>query len=148
MEYFLIKSLLSSSSLHSDGIVGDFLYVALILCSILYHLFLVAAILYLIAKAICNYDSLRWLRGSKLHVGLLKICLLPVCGYMRSIGLGKGERCPDASDMNGENDHPLLHTEFVGKQADFEVNIQEAIQASETRILHAVKSIMFQIPPE
>jgi len=39
VEVFLIKSLLSCESLNKDGILGDFLYVALILCAILYHFF-------------------------------------------------------------------------------------------------------------
>ena len=149
VEYFLIKSLLSCSSLHRDEIVGDFLYVALILCAILYHIFVVAACMYLIARAICRNERLRWLRHGKFHSALLKICLAPVCKYLRSVGLGKGECCPDASDIE-ENNHALTQKQFLVKQADFENNMQEALKASETRILHAVKSMMMfsQIPPE
>mmetsp|Transcript_1103 Transcript_1103/g.2297 ORF Transcript_1103/g.2297 Transcript_1103/m.2297 type:complete len:938 (-) Transcript_1103:62-2875(-) len=148
VEYFLVKSLISCTSLHKDGILGDFLYIALVLCAILYHLFVVAANMYLGGRAICNYESLRWLRGSKFHRGILKICLVPVCRYLKSVGLGKGESCPDGSDTN-EEDRPLLHNEFFGKQADFANNMVEAIKASETRILHSMKSmVMLQIPPE
>ncbi|KAL7543156.1 hypothetical protein ACHAXR_013255 [Thalassiosira sp. AJA248-18] len=148
VEYFLIKSLLSCSHLHKDGMLGDFLYVAMISCAVLYHMFLVASQIFLGARCICRLESLRWLRGSKFHRLMLNISLKPVCRYLSSVGLGKGEKCPDASDIDLLNDHPLSHHEFVGQQADFENNIQEAIKASETRILHAVKSIMFSIPLE
>ena len=146
VEFFLVKSLISCSSLRKDGILGDFLYIALILCAILYNMFVVAAYVYIFARFICNHEGFQWLRGSKFHLALLKISLKPVCRYLSSVGLGKGESCPDASDMT-EEDHPLSHDEFLGKQADFENNIQEALKGSETRILHAVKSMMmFQIP--
>lgn len=99
VEYFLIISLLASTSLHKDEILGDFLYVALIMTAILHHLFVVAAMMYLVGRSICKYESLRWLRGSKFHRTLMNICLKPVCRYLTSVGLGKGEQCPDASDV-------------------------------------------------
>lgn len=148
VEYFLIKSLISCSKLNRKGFVGDFLYIALITCTVLYHLFLVAANIYLIARSICRYESLTWLRGSKFHRFILNLSLRPICKYLTSIGLGLGEQCPDASDYGVDFDQPLSHREFMGQQADFESNIQEAIKASETRVLHAVKSLMLQMPTE
>ncbi|KAL9186107.1 hypothetical protein ACHAXT_005345 [Thalassiosira profunda] len=103
VEYFLIKSLLSSASLHRDQLLGDFLYVALIMTAVLHHLFVAAALMYIFARCICNYDCLSWLRGSKFHLALLNICLKPVCRYLSSVGLGKGESCPDASDTEEDN---------------------------------------------
>ena len=148
IEYFLVMSLISVSKLHREAErFGDFLYVALITCAVLLHMFIVAAAIYLVARSICRYECLRWLRGSKFHRFLLNLSLKPICKYLSSIGLGEGEKCPDASDYELQN-HPLSHNEFLVKQADFENNIQEAIKASETRILHAVKSLMFQMPPE
>ena len=47
VEYFLITSLISSAALYREGILDLFLYVALIICAILYHLFVVAANMYL-----------------------------------------------------------------------------------------------------
>lgn len=143
MEYFLIKSLLSCSSLRADGILGDFLYVALIVCAIVHHLLVTAATMYILTRAICRYERLRWIRGSKLHQVMYKIFLLPVHSYLAGIGLGTCENCPEASDVNGI-DHPLSREEFIRKQTDFEKNIETAMLASETRMLHAVKSmIMF-----
>ncbi len=143
VEYFLIKSLISATFLWREDILGDFLYVSLILCAILHHIFVVAANMYLIGRCICNYESLRWLRGTKFHTGMLKICLKPVCKYLSSVGLGKGESCPDASDvMTEKGNHPLSRNEFMGRQLEMEGQIQESIRASEIRILHAVKSMM------
>ena len=173
VEYFLIKSLISCTHLHREGILGDFLYVALILCAILYHIFVLGVNMYLFARYICRMEGLRWLRGSKFHRGMLKICLVPVCRYLASVGLGvstrelsllllvhlvmyinlhsslplqKGEKCPDASDdWDTRQDHPVTHKE----QLVSENNIQDAIKASETRIMQAVQSMMFQqIPSE
>lgn len=146
VEYFLIQSLLSCTQLHRDGILGDFLYVSLIACAVLHHMFVVAFHLFLLARSICNNESLRWLRGSKFHLFLLNLSLKPVCRYLKSVGLGKGEACPDASDIHEED--PLSRKEFLGQRADLESSMQEAIKASETRILHAMKSMMFQIPIE
>ena len=87
----------------------------------------------LVARSICRLEQLRWLRGSRFHKGMLKICLAPVCRYITSVGLGKGERCPDASDVV-ENDRPATHKQ----QIETESQIQDAIKASETRILNAV----------
>lgn len=148
VEYFLVKSLLSCSLLHKNGVLGDFLYIALILCAILHHVFVVAGYMFLGAKSICNHERLRWLRGSKFHIVVLKICLVPVRRFLTNVGLGRGESCTDAYDTN-EKDHPLSYNEFFGKQTEFESNMEEAMKASETRILHAMKSmVMFQIPPE
>ena len=94
VEYFLIKSLISCTHLYREGILGEFLYVALILCAILYHIFLLGANMYLFAKYICRMESLRWLRGSKFHRGMLKICLVPVCRYLSSVGLGVSRELP------------------------------------------------------
>ena len=141
VEYFLIKSLISATFLWRENILGDFLYISLILCAILHHMFVVASHMYVIARCICNWESLRWLRGTRLHSGMLKYALKPVCNYLSSVGLGKGESCPDASDTM-EKDHPLSRNEYMGKQMELESQIQESIRASEIRILHAVKSMM------
>jgi len=146
VEYFLVLALMSCASLHRDRILGDMLYVSMILCAVLYHMFIVGASLYLVARAICNWEALRWLRGTKFHRVLLKVCLMPVCKYLSSVGLGRGEKCPDASDDWGK-DQPLTRKELL----EFESNIQDAIRSSERRILrsearvlHTVESAMFQ----
>ena len=148
IEYFLITSLMSCTSMYRDGYIGDFLFVALILCGVLQHIFLLGTIMYKIGNFICNMESLRWLRGSKFHTVLLNIGLFPVCRYLSSVGLGQGEKCPDASDYDEKDNQPLSNKDYASKQADFEHNIQEAIKESETRILHAVKSMMFHVPGE
>ena len=143
VEYFLVMSLISCTSLYREGIIGNFLYVSLILVAILYHLFLVAMNMYLVARSICNMDCLRFLRGTKFHRGMLKICLIPVCRYLSAVGLGQGEKCPDASDIVEEKDHAVTYNEQL------QSNISEEIRASEARILHAVRSMMmFQSQPK
>ena len=138
VEYFLVMSLISCTSLYREGILGNFLYVSLILVAILYHLFLVAMNMYLVARSICNMECLRFLRGTKFHRGMLKICLIPVCRYLSAVGLGQGEKCPDASDIVEEKEH-----------TDTYKDISEEIRASEARILHAVRSMMmFQSQPK
>jgi len=99
VEYFLVMSLISCTSLYREGIIGTFLYVSLILVAILYHLFLVAMNMYLVARSICNMECLRFLRGTKFHRGMLKICLIPVCRYLSAVGLGQGEKCPGKSAL-------------------------------------------------
>ncbi|KAL7552296.1 hypothetical protein ACHAWF_018276 [Thalassiosira exigua] len=140
VEFFLIKSLLLCTSLWRDGIVGDFLFAALIICAILHHMFLVCANLYLLARAIQKYGMLHNYKDCKFHRALLKVSLAPVCVYMRSVGLGKGESCPDASDF--QDDHPLSRNEYFGKQVELEEHIQDALRASEARILNSMKSML------
>jgi len=143
VEYFLVMSLISCTSLYREGILGNFLYISLILVAILYHLFLVAMNMYLVARSICNMECLRFLRGTKFHRGMLKICLIPVCRYLSAVGLGQGEKCPDASDIAEEKDHAITYNDQL------QSNISEEIRASEARILHAVRSMtMFQSQPK
>ena len=53
--------------------------------------------MYLVARSICNMECLRFLRGTKFHRGMLKLCLIPVCRYLSAVGLGQGEKCPGKS---------------------------------------------------
>mmetsp|Transcript_12559 Transcript_12559/g.20452 ORF Transcript_12559/g.20452 Transcript_12559/m.20452 type:complete len:168 (-) Transcript_12559:229-732(-) len=140
VEVFLVKSLLSCESLNKDGILGDFLYVALRLCAILYHFFVVAASSYIFAKHICKSPGFQFLRGSNFHIALL-ICLMPVCRYTSSLGFGNSESCErDAADEDDSDDEnrPLSRSEFLGKHTHFENSIQNSLTAMEARILHAV----------
>lgn len=143
VEYFLIMSLLSCASLHRDGILGGFLYVALILCAILHHVFVAAAGMYAATRAISKWECLRCLRDTAFHKVMLKVCLAPVSGYLLSVGLGDGEKCPDLSD-SWDDDHALTRDEFLEKQGDYEQNVQEAIKMSEARILQALRSMAFE----
>ncbi len=140
MEYYLIKSLSLCSRLRADGILGAFIYVALIVCAVLHHILVIAAAMYLTTRAICRYEQLRWIRGSKVHHIMYKVFLLPVHQYLAGIGLGACEHCPEASDIH-EIDHPLSRDEFVRKLEDFQNSMHCAILASEKRILQTVKSI-------
>lgn len=141
MEYFLIKSLSSCSKLRADGIIEEFTFVSLVLFAVLYHILVVAATMYILTRAICRYERLRWIRGSKVHRVMFKLFLLPVHRYLALIGLGTCEKCPETSDIH-ESDRPLSRDEFARKQSDFQTNMEVAILASETRILHALKSML------
>mmetsp|Transcript_35905 Transcript_35905/g.61257 ORF Transcript_35905/g.61257 Transcript_35905/m.61257 type:complete len:284 (-) Transcript_35905:294-1145(-) len=138
VEFFLIKCLISCSSLTRNGILpSHYPYVYLILCAILYNMFVVTFYSFIFAKFIDEHDGMRWLRDSWFHRTLHNAC--PVCWYLSRYELSNKELNMDDCD---EEEHPLSHDVFLAKQEDFENNVQEALKASEERILGAMKSMM------
>lgn len=62
---------------------------------------------------------------------------------MQMVGLGETD-CDGGIDGKDKGDHPLTHDEFLRKQADFENNVQDALKATELRIL----SVLFGGNPD
>ena len=96
--------------------------------------------MYTFTMIIKRNDRFIWLRNTKFHCTMAKLCLRPVCYYLRSIGLGRADLRTDPLDQL-EQKSLSIHAGSMGQQMTDEKKVEAAIKASEQRILGAISSL-------